>query len=119
MPPAEKILTLKATLLNCRPPIWRTLEVKASDTLLELHSALQAVFGWSNEHLWDFEAGKHRYTPDPEDGDRDAMAHELQKVLTRRGQKLVYTYDYGDNWQVELLFSGLGISDRTTRSTRR
>ena len=52
--------TLKVTLDEIEPPIWRRLEVPASVTLARLHDMFQVALGWTNSHLHVFEIGDQR-----------------------------------------------------------
>lgn len=65
----QAIYTVKVTLCNIRPPIWRRLEVPANITLFELHRILQAAMGWTDSHLHQFiHAGTYYGAPDREFG---------------------------------------------------
>ena len=52
--------TLKVTLDDIEPPIWRRLDVPASVTLARLHDVCQVALGWTNSHLHMFEIGDQR-----------------------------------------------------------
>jgi hypothetical protein len=103
---AQDIYQLKVTLLGTNPPIWRCLLVPADLTLAQLHNVLQTAMGWNNEHMHEFRAGQRRFgRPEPVDpfmrtprveSERTAL---LAAVLQRRGAKMIYTYDLGDNWE--------------------
>ena len=43
---ADSVISLKVTLRDVRPPIWRRLLVPAGMTLDDLHHAIQAAMGW-------------------------------------------------------------------------
>ena len=61
---------LKITLLESEPPIWRRVQVPGTMLLCCLHDAIQAVFGWTDSHLHQFEKDG-KYWGDPatdEDG---------------------------------------------------
>lgn len=66
-----------------------------------LTSARQTVFGWTNTHLHQFEIGTERYgSPGPLRG-MDDLADESRAKLFRllgEGDRLDYTYDFGDDW---------------------
>lgn len=47
-------LTLKITLSDIKPPIWRRIVVPASYTFQQLHHVIQVAMGWDNYHLWQF-----------------------------------------------------------------
>ena len=102
---AGKVYQLKITLKDIRPPIWRRVLVPDC-SLAKLHEVIQAAMGWENYHLYDFEVAGERYT-DPRgmaDLDMgDASRMKLSRVAPREKAKLRYTYDFGDNWQHEVL----------------
>ena len=96
-----RIFQLKVQLAGIRPPVWRRLLVPGEIDLGELHEIIQTVFGWSDSHLHQFEIGMARYgVPDPDWG-MDDLADESRARLFRlaaAGDRLDYTYDFGDNW---------------------
>ena len=62
------IYQLKITLAEIRPPIWRRIQVPGTILLCCLHDALQAVFGWTDSHLHNFEKdGKYWGVPEYDD----------------------------------------------------
>jgi Plasmid pRiA4b ORF-3-like protein len=96
--------TIKITLRHSRPPIWRRLQVPSSSTLEELHNAIQSAFGWENYHMWVFETSGAQYGIADRDLDiRNAAAKRLDQVAGRTGAKLSYTYDFGDDWEHDLV----------------
>ena len=103
--PAQDIYGIKVTLLGTKPPIWRRLLVPASMTLAKLHDVLQTTMGWRDCHIHEFRAGERHFgRPDPEDISMGMQVENernirLSTVLRRLGAKLIYTYDFGDNWE--------------------
>lgn len=99
------VYQLKVTLKDIKPPVWRRLLVPDC-TLSRLHEVIQAAMGWENYHLYDFEVGGEHYT-DPRgmaDLDmEDASRVKLSQVAPVGKAKFRYTYDFGDNWQHEVL----------------
>ena len=84
------------------PAVWRRVVVPARITLGELHGVIQDVLGWEDCHMHSFAAGKVTYgVPDgdfmSDDQDEDAVL--LSDLLSRKAQKLTYTYDFGDDWE--------------------
>lgn len=95
---------LKVTLRGIRPPIWRRLLVPDC-SLEELHVIIQIAMGWEDDHLYDFEIGDGNYTDHraAESDEECADLAKLSQVITRERLKFQYTYDFGDNWQHEIL----------------
>ena len=99
---------VKITLRGAKPPIWRRLEVPSGITLLRLHQSIQAAFGWSEEHLWVFETPSGDYgTADRELGHRSAGSAKLAGVAALPGDRIRYTYDFGDDWVHDILVEDL------------
>ena len=103
---AQDIYQLKVTLLGTEPPIWRRLLVPADMTLALLHKTLQTAMGWDDGHMHGFRAGQRRFgRPEPADpfmrGPRveSERTARLSAVLQKAGAKMIYTYDFGDNWE--------------------
>jgi hypothetical protein len=82
--------------------------VPSNFTLERLHHILQFVMGWTNSHPHEFQAGDVRYgPPNPEDWDADGIVSEertrLGQVLGAPKDRLLYTYDFGDDWQHDIV----------------
>ena len=101
------IYQLKVTLLEGRPPIWRRLLVPGKTKLPDVHLMLQAAMGWYNCHLHKFEIdGVDYLEPDPEFDDleaEDERTVRLRDVVDRKGERFLYVYDFGDDWEHEVL----------------
>ncbi|MFF4412398.1 plasmid pRiA4b ORF-3 family protein [Streptosporangium sp. NPDC001559] len=95
---------IKVTLAGSRPPIWRRLEVPSEITLRALHDILQAAFGWKNYHMWVFESPQGRYgVADRELQTAGAATRRLDQIAAEPGDRLGYTYDFGDDWEHVIL----------------
>jgi hypothetical protein len=111
--PAQDVYGIKVTLLGTKPPIWRRLLVPASMTLAKLHDVLQTAMGWHDCHMHEFRAGERHFgRPDPEDISMGMQVENernirLSSVLRRLGAKLIYTYDFGDNWEHAIVLEKL------------
>ncbi|MBB1252595.1 plasmid pRiA4b ORF-3 family protein [Streptomyces sp. OF3] len=102
--PSRTVHKIKITLRDSRPPIWRRLEVPSGITLRELHDIIQAAFGWEDYHMWAFESGQDRYcVADRDLGIRSAAFKRLSQVAVHTGNRLRYTYDFGDDWEHDIL----------------
>jgi hypothetical protein len=99
---------LKVTLRGVsKPPVWRRVLVDADASLGELHQVIIAAMGWDDSHLHMFSDGGARYsTPDmdldDEDEDEDEDEFALADVLAEPGDRLRYTYDFGDSWDHDI-----------------
>src|SRR5262249_20157355 len=84
--------------------MWGGLEVGSGITRQQLHEHIQAAFDWLGSHLWVFETPAGGYgIPDPDLGHRNAASRRLNDVAVRVGDRLRYTYDFGDNWEHDVL----------------
>ncbi|HUP59152.1 MAG TPA: plasmid pRiA4b ORF-3 family protein [Thermoanaerobaculia bacterium] len=105
-----RICRLEITLRGIEPPIWRGIEVRDDITLGRLHRILQDVMGWTDSHLHAFEAGGKRYgIPDREWGDDDTISErrvKLRDLLSSGIERFSYEYDFGDDWQHDIVVEG-------------
>jgi hypothetical protein len=94
---------IKASLAHVAPEVTRRIAVPLTMKLDRLHLTLQAAFGWTNTHLYAFQAaGLSWGEPDPDflDAMGDACKTRLYDVVAQTGAKtLRYVYDFGDNWE--------------------
>jgi len=99
------VAQLKITLDWVEPEVVRRLEVPLDLRLDRLHQTIQVAMGWTDSHLWGFEAGEVHYGPPMPgvsfgDAPVNASKVTLRKMLDDTGvSALVYIYDYGDNWE--------------------
>lgn len=49
-----QVTTLRITLGDSKPPIWRRVAVHSDITLGQLHELIQIAMGWTNSHLHQF-----------------------------------------------------------------
>jgi hypothetical protein len=110
MPPRgpASVHQLKVTLKGVRPPIWRRIQVPSTLNLRRLHDVIQEAMGWTQSHLYEFEIGGERYgEPDPNDDygmpTRSAKSTTLRRVAPEVGARFTYTYDFGDDWEHQVL----------------
>lgn len=105
---------LRVDIDDAKPPIWRRLDLPSDLTLDQLHDVLQVAMGWSDCHLHHFvmgpAAGQRKTDPRPEpfltaydvaEGEDDGINEadvRLDEVLGDVGDRLFYTYDFGDSW---------------------
>jgi hypothetical protein len=92
-----------------KPPVWRRLTVPSNYSFYDFHFIIQAVFGWTNSHLFEFsergfgsEVVITEIHDDPDSGDNEqieAREVKLSEVFKEENQKFVYIYDFGDSWE--------------------
>jgi hypothetical protein len=112
-PPPKKTgvyYQFKITLKHTKPPIWRRIAIE-DGPLDDLHFFIQSSMGWTDSHLHQFVIDREFYG-DPEllnDGAiQDSMEILLSEIFQtkKKGYKFRYDYDFGDNWQHEVVFEG-------------
>ncbi|UOE75105.1 plasmid pRiA4b ORF-3 family protein [Parageobacillus thermoglucosidasius] len=115
------IYQLKVQLKDIRPPVWRRLLVPSGMTFAELHDVLQKAFDWEDRHLHTFYITKTRGTAklrieignDGSDG-RDGAGYKEHKErlsdwLVEEGDRCLYIYDFGDDWEHELVLEKIMV----------
>lgn len=111
--PTSKAYQLRITLLGVRPPIWRRVLVPPEESAEYLHDVIQTAMGWYDSHLHAFLLGERPNTisvepPNPEDEGGyptiDSRHLPIRTLLRRGGGRVLYTYDFGDDWTHEVRF---------------
>lgn len=106
----NSIYQIKITLKHSKPPIWRRVLISDDITLDILHEVIQRAMGWYNAHLHAFDINGVEYsTPLPYDPDhlrelgmKSTVGVKLNKLVSE-GSKFRYNYDFGDDWDHEIL----------------
>ncbi len=109
------IVQIKVKLLGVtKPPGWRRLQLRADTRLDQLHEIIQAAFGWENYHMHVFSFGDEEFgIPDRELGFSDER-HVTLGELIDLGARFRYTYDFGDDWEHEIVVEDLLDADPDT-----
>ncbi len=107
------VVQIKVKLLGVsKPPVWRRLQVRADTRLDCLHEAIVAAFGWQGYHMHVFSSGAEEFgVPDPELGFIDERRVSLGELIRGVGDRLRYTYDFGDDWEHEIVVEELLDAD--------
>src|SRR5271157_6160811 len=103
--PGITVYRLRVVIAGISPLIWRRLEVAAGTTIAGLHAIVQAVFGWSGEHLHRFVIGGTEYGISYLGGPGfrdDARQVGLADLGLREGERFVYEYNFSAAWHVDL-----------------
>lgn len=112
MPPRRRsasdtpIYQIKVTLKHFSPPIWRRVLVPADITFAQLHDVTQVVMGWTDSHLHEFTVGDlHIGVPHPDNyyPVKSERRVRLNEIVSREKFRFSYQYDFGDDWQHEIL----------------
>ncbi|TWU00384.1 Plasmid pRiA4b ORF-3-like protein [Botrimarina colliarenosi] len=101
----QVVYKIKVTLDDVKPLVWRRLRVPDM-TLEDLHHVLQAVFGWFDCHLHEFNVGKQRIVAEDaaefEEFSDDVRLESdvtLAELVESGAKTLSYVYDFGDDWR--------------------
>ena len=109
-------------MFKYRKGTWRKIELKATDTLEDLHDAIQDAIEWDNDHLYsffmdnkfskgDFDAEYTRpYEPE---GRNTADKAKVGMFGFSKGQKFAYLFDFGDNHRFEIEVVDFGTVDKS------
>lgn len=122
------ILQLKMTLKNIGVPVWRRIQIDENSTFQELHKVIQVTFDWTNSHLHNFliwrsngqriesvyiemENGEKEDPFPPFDflggrrftENRSEEKERLSEWLKQEKDRIIYTYDFGDDWEHEIV----------------
>ena len=118
-----KLYTMKVTLLDVKPPIWRRFVAPTFMKLDHFHELLQVFMGWDNEHMYAFTINGKRFSTsergfsvdavwDKEES-YDASDYELCQLI-KPGMTFHYVYDFGDDWEHEIVVE----NDTTSKNTK-
>lgn len=118
-----EIATLRIELKDSDPPIWRVVEVPTSITLKVLHDIVQVTMGWLDYHLWELVIDGQSYgLPMDEDWGtaprKVASRTRLREVIAPGTTRIDYTYDFGDNWEHNLIVSDVRRGEPDTAYPR-
>ncbi|NDL60179.1 plasmid pRiA4b ORF-3 family protein [Phytoactinopolyspora sp. XMNu-373] len=101
---------VRVDVKGTKPPLWRRLELASDLFLDDVHDVIQFAFGWTDSHLHRFASGPTFHSPETEyylcefevdEGEVGVPEGDvrLDEVLVEPGDKLLYNYDFGDDWE--------------------
>jgi hypothetical protein len=110
----DRACQIKVTLHGVKPAIWRRCVISEACDLHTLHGIIQDVMGWLDSHLYEFDVAGQRFC-DPEREDdfecqEDVLSSHsatLAQFSLKPGSHLGYTYDFGDDWEHEIVVEEL------------
>lgn len=108
-----KKFTLKISLKNISPSIWRKIEVPSNITLRYLSELFLMLMGWEAEHMNQFRKGNNYYAPayqrvnelpDMFGKTRNFNQEDfiISDILQNKGNTCTWEYDFGDSWEHEI-----------------
>ena len=110
--PAKKF-RIKIELKASEPLVWRILEVPSNICLERFSEVVEVAMGWDGYHLHRFIKGNTYYLPPKDRADDcffegvpkqfDSGMLSLGELLSRKGSKIKYEYDFGDSWIHEII----------------
>ena len=110
--------TLRITLREIKPAIWRKIEVPSNITLRHLGDLISDLMGWSGYHLNQFRKRNDYYMPAYQrDGEEDYVWNcnnynqedfTIDDVLQKKTETFIWEYDFGDSWEHEVRLSSIG-----------
>lgn len=93
-------LQLKISLAKAKPPLWRRILVPGHITFEGLHYIIQALFGFDDDHLYEFDVNGFEFgNADSENDPSDACIYDY----LLEAQTCKYTYDFGDDWNFKII----------------
>lgn len=116
----NQTIVLKA-MFKRRKGIWRKVEMKATDTLKDLHEVMQDAIGWDNDHMYSFFMDNKIYSKDSDmevtcpfepDGKKTADKTPIGIFELKKGQKFAYLFDFGDDHEFEIEVSDFGTVEK-------
>lgn len=110
--------TLRIELVGVEPLVWRRLVVPSETKLPRLNRLLEAVMGWEGYHLHMFEIGDLHFGALDEDDDDviDERRITVRQLLPRVGSQLRWVYDFGDNWNHDVIVDTIEESSAGARA---
>lgn len=111
----DHVYQFKITLKGIQPPVGRRIQVPENHTFWDMHATIQDAMGWYDEHLHAFHIVNPRTGLEEEIGiPEEDPVWECRKVLsgweqpvaryfTSQNTKALYIYDFGDDWQHDII----------------
>lgn len=95
----------KVSIEETDPLVWRRIVVPDTVTFHQLHLVLQKCFQWKGYHLYLFETNEGilferggSESDSPWVRDTEDSLENLIDPFIKVGNRLIYTYDFGDDW---------------------
>jgi len=121
----DNVYQFKIVLKYTEPPVWRRIQVPENYTFWELHVAIQDAMGWDDEHLHEFRIksphdSKAKVIGIPDEGFSDVkilsgLKQNIADWFSMKNKRADYTYDFGDDWEHDIILEEILPRDRSIR----
>jgi len=118
------IYQLKISIKGAKPPIWRRVLVESDYTFYDLHNIIQHIFNWQDYHMYEFYGNFGNYCSGElieEDYGYNNLRNypsddiTLDMEFKNEKDKIKYTYDFGDDWNHEIVVEKILVFDDKER----
>lgn len=115
------IFEFRITLKDVGIPVWRDVQIPGEASLYDLHQLIQSSFDWMDMHLHSFFVERRdgikveRVEIEPADPEEFESNVDTEKYIEneeiiadwflKTKDKMTYVYDFGDNWEHEIVLS--------------
>ena len=114
-----------------KPKVYRDVEIEGDKSLSALAEAIVMAFDFEFDHAFGYysdlkdpysrKGDRYELFADMEDGDSDAGSVErttVAQVFRAPGKKMLFLFDYGDDWRFLIEVKALGEKAPKTRYPR-
>ena len=104
----------RIVLRQVSPKIWRRLQLLSSQSLADLHFAIQIAMDWTDEFQHRFVIRNHPLGISRPGGllrFGDPRQMHLGQCEFRLGERFLYEYNFYDEWALEIRFEGTSTAD--------
>ena len=109
------VLQFHVHLIGISPMIWRRIQIQPTQTLEDLHAAIQLAFGWSGFSMHQFKRKGTVYRAVDRDeliSGQDAGKITLEQLNLSAGERFVYEYDFISWWCHQVRFEKTVVADK-------
>lgn len=91
---------------------WRTIALRDTHTLLDLHNWIQRAFAFSDDHLYAFYMDNQPFSSNCYNAPDDAVGPYVDEVTLgdlylQEGQQFLYLFDFGDEWHFRVTVTNI------------
>jgi hypothetical protein len=104
-----EVYQFRVALQRISPKIWRRVQLLSSQSLADLHFAIQLSMGWTDEFQHQFLIRNHRLGIGRPGGHvlfGNPRELRLQQFDFRSGERFLYEYNFFNEWRLDVRFEG-------------